>query len=84
MAGSPNYKLFKDKEYVGSAKYLGDAAMFVAALGEGAVVKWGHNKVIWTEGRETIDAAESYDGAAEIMEFRIEEYKKATVLKFQK
>ena len=35
--------------------------------------KYGHSKVIWREGIEEIEASESYDSAAEIMQMRVDE-----------
>ena len=72
MAASPPYKVFRDGEYVASVKYLEDAAAIVGMSGEGGVVKYGHNKVIWTEGSEELEASESYDGAAAIMQARVD------------
>lgn len=70
MAQSPQYKVYRDKEYVASFKYAGDAAVLVAAThGE---VRWGHSHVIWREGSEYISAGESYDAAAELMHSRID------------
>lgn len=73
MAKSPEFKLYNDGgEYVGSCRDTHYAAQFVAAMGPGASVRWGHAKArtLWTEGTEPISAWESYDQAAEMMETR--------------
>lgn len=68
MAGSPGFKIYTaEKEYVGSAKYAEDAVAFAALRGEGATVRWGHSWVLWTEGKESFGADESYDNAASVM-----------------
>ncbi len=73
MARSPPFKVFNPSgEYIGCTKYAEDAAALVGLQGPGAKVKHGHRKVIWDEGLETVLAADSYDGAAEIMHKRIE------------
>ena len=81
MAGSPQFKVYSSaNEYIGSIKYLEDAAAFVSMRGEGATVRNGHAKknIIWTEGREKFGAYDSYDGAAEIMRERIDAQHAAT------
>lgn len=71
MAGSPKYKIYTSgKEYVASVKDLEDAAALAALRGDGTTVRLGHSTVLWTEGQEEIPAGESYDRAAEIMQFR--------------
>lgn len=72
MASSPPYKVFRNGEYVASVKYLEDAAALCSVSGKGSVVKLGHSKVIWTEGEEEIDAGDSYDEAADIMQRRVD------------
>jgi hypothetical protein len=49
-------------EYVGATKHAEDAACLVALHGDGAQIKHRAYGVVWNEGRETISAAESYDG----------------------
>ena len=69
MAGSPQFKVYSSaNEYVGSIKYLEDAAAFVSIQGEGATVRNGHAKKhsLWTEGVDG-NAGESYDEAAVTM-----------------
>ena len=71
MAGSPDYKIYRDGEYVGCVKYAEDAAVLVAV--SGGEVRWGHSKSwrLWAEGSEEFPAGESYDSAAEIMNTRL-------------
>lgn len=76
MSGTPQWKVYrygKNGEYVAATKYAEDAAALVALMTDG-VVKYDHKFVVWTEGAETISAAESYDQAAAIMLKRHEEY----------
>lgn len=68
MASTPEWKVYRDGEYVAACKYAEDAAAFVSIAG--SVVKHGHAHVVWTEGAEEFLAANSYDGAARIMEAR--------------
>lgn len=65
MASSPQWKVYRDGEYVAACKYAEDAAALVSNFG--GVVKHGHKLVVWTEGAEEFIAGESYDGAAEVM-----------------
>lgn len=64
MAQSPKYKIYRGKEYIGSAKEATDAAMFVATQGEGSTIRLSHSYVLWTEGADG-NAGDSYDRAAE-------------------
>lgn len=53
-------------EWRGRFLHAEDAAMFVACLGDGAVIK-GHNqktRALWIEGKESQPASESYDFVA--------------------
>ena len=65
MAQSPQYKVYRGKEYIAACKYAEDAAAMVSLAG--GTVKYGHNLLVWKEGAEQIQAGESYDGAARIM-----------------
>lgn len=71
MAGSPDFKIYRDKEYVGCCKYAEDAAALVAV--SGGEVRWGHSSawVLWREGQEGFPAGESYDSAAQMMRDRL-------------
>ncbi len=71
MAGSPQFKVYRDGEYIGCTKYAEDAAALVGV--SGGVVTWGHRLVVWREGEEEMLAAESYDGAGQIMFDRVQE-----------
>lgn len=68
MAQSPQWKVYRDKEYIGCCKYPEDAAALVSV--SGGEIKYGHSLVVWREGSEQFSAAESYDGAADIMQSR--------------
>lgn len=64
MAASPRYKVFNPEgEYVASCKHIEDAAALVANYGNGATIRDGHSpkNAVWTEGKESQPAAESYD-----------------------
>lgn len=68
MAGSPELKVYNPSgEYVAAFKYAEDAAVLVAALGEGTQIRDGHTKrcLVWDEGKEEQSAAESYDFVAQ-------------------
>lgn len=74
MASSPQLKIFNPAgDYIGCMKHYEDAAMVVAAYGDGAQVRYGHSKkyTVWTEGSEELSAAASYDGAGAIMADRV-------------
>jgi hypothetical protein len=66
MAASPQFKVYRNGEYIAAVKYAEDAAV-LAAMGGDVVVKYAHRKVVWREGSEEFPAAESYDRAANIM-----------------
>lgn len=66
------------KERASGFVYYEDAAAFVAFLGSGATVRIGENIVVWHEGHEDESAAESYDGAALIMEARARHFAPVT------
>ena len=68
MAASPQFKIYREGEYVASVKYLEDAAAIVSV--SGGVVKYQHKYTIWTEGSEEFSAGDSFDAAAEIMRER--------------
>lgn len=74
MGASPRrFKIFTaEKEYIGSTKYVEDAAAVVALNGPGSTIRDGLVKVVWTEG-ESGDgsAAESYDAVAIIVDGRV-------------
>lgn len=71
MAGSPDYKIYRDKKYVGCCKYPEDAAVMVSVCG--GDVRWGHSPAwtLWREGEEKFSAGESYDRAAMEMHARL-------------
>lgn len=67
MAASPKYKVYADGEYVASVKYAEDAAAIVAFRGEGTTIRYSHGATLWTEGKESFSAAESYDRTAVVI-----------------
>lgn len=76
MSRSPKYKIINPQgEYVASCKYAEDAAMIVAAYGDGAKVRYDstNGRVVWHEGHETTFAADSYDEVANVIHTRIRE-----------
>lgn len=72
MAATPEWKVYRAKEYVAAFKYAEDAAVFSGAAG--GEVRHGHGLVVWREGLEDFSAAESYDRAAQIMEQRRQQH----------
>lgn len=71
MAASPKYKVYsKHGEYLASCKYAEDAAAIVALNGEGSTIRLGHTIILWTEGKETCPAYESYDTVASVVDER--------------
>lgn len=64
MAGSPQFKLYKGKEYLASFKHPSDAAILLAAWGEGQI-RHSHSMVLYTEGVDG-KASENYDAVAQI------------------
>lgn len=64
MAASLLYKIYNaDNEYVAACKFAVDAAAVVSNWGVGATIRYGHSKkcILWTEGKETEYAGNSYD-----------------------
>lgn len=76
MAASPKWKVYRNGEYVASCAYAEDAAALVALGWSGGIVKYGHSRVVWTEGKELFPAGESYDRAAQVMHERVENHHK--------
>jgi hypothetical protein len=74
MAASPKYKVYSpDGEYRASFKYPADASALVAFLGDGATLRWDHSAklVLWREGSEAFQAAESPAGFQITVEARL-------------
>ena len=75
MANSPQLKVYNPAgEYVAACKHGEDAACLAALYGDGATIRYGHNKsgIVWNEGSESFPAGESYDGVAALVAERIE------------
>ncbi len=67
MAASPRWKVYdKDGNYQAAVKEVEAAACLVDFYGLGATIRNGHNSsdIMWNEGREEVDAHESYDTVA--------------------
>ena len=66
MAASPQWKVYDSSgRYQAACKELEAAACLVAGIyGNGATIRYGHQLVVWTEGSESMSAAESYDNVA--------------------
>lgn len=73
MAGSPKFKIYRDGKYIGCTKHAEDAAALVAVSNSGTI-KYDHAMILWQEGKEEIEAGESYDRAAEIMHRRLRRF----------
>lgn len=73
MAASPDWKVYKDGEYRAACKYVEDAAVLVAALGDGTEIRYGHSTAwtVWVEGQENQSAGESYDEVARVARVRL-------------
>lgn len=72
MAKSPVFKVYHRGEYLGCLKRAEDAAAVASLYGDGAQVRYGHDLVVWTEGKEHVMAENSYDLAAETIYGRVE------------
>jgi hypothetical protein len=72
MAGSPDWKVYRDGVYVASCKHAEDAAALVSL--SGGEVRFTHRLVVWREGCEAYSAGQSYDGAAALMYDRVREH----------
>ena len=67
MAASPRYKVYTaEGEYEAAVKHPEIAAVVVYVLGEGATVRAGHQRIVWTEGIDGC-AGESYDAAGTVI-----------------
>lgn len=71
MAASPRYKVYRNGEYIGCAKYAEDAAALVGVGGD--IIKVDHRHIVWREGAEAFSAADSYDEAAAVIFQRCED-----------
>ena len=60
MGASPKFKVYSAQgEYRAAVHYPEDAAVLVAALGDGATIRTGHSTkcIVWTEGKEVSSAS---------------------------
>lgn len=71
MAASPTYKLYRGTRYMGCMKQPEDAAIMIAAWGEGSI-RIGHRTsyTVWREGEEEISAKTSVKQVAQIVRER--------------
>lgn len=58
-------------EYVAACRDVEDAAALVAFRGDGATIRYDHKQIVWREGAETQNAAESYDHVASVAYERV-------------
>jgi len=76
MAGSPNWKVFRGKEYIASTKYPEEAALLCGVIGGSLMsVKWCHRYLVWNEGEEAFRAGDNFVKAAQIMRERLPKFK---------
>jgi hypothetical protein len=64
------YKVYFNDELVATTRYGEEAAAVVGMRGVGGVVKYG-GRIVFREGMEPTLAADSWDGASELMNERI-------------
>ena len=73
MAASPIFKVYDyEGTYQAACHDMAAAACLVSFYGERSTIRYGHRKVIWTEGIDGT-AADSYDSSAFTMSNRIKE-----------
>ena len=66
MAATPQYKIYSPSgEYVAACKHPSDAGAIVNLYGDGATIRLGHKRIVWTEGQEAQPAGNSYDFVAD-------------------
>lgn len=66
MAATPRFKVYDAQGiYQAACKEAEVAAVVVALLDDGATIRDGHRRIVWTEGKESIPASESCDVVAE-------------------
>lgn len=74
MAESPKWKVYaSDGVYVAAFKHIEDAAVLVAARGDGTTIRRSHGKPLWVEGAEEFSAGESYDRVFDVVMQRAHE-----------
>jgi hypothetical protein len=65
MAAAPFWKVYTAfGNYEAACKSPEIAAVVVSVLGDGATIRAGHTKIVWTEGADG-HAGESYDAVAD-------------------
>ena len=74
MAASPDWKVYDARgRYQAATKEPEAAAVLVSFYGYGATVRFNHAWIVWTEGKEQQEAAESYDYASVLMITRLQD-----------
>ena len=87
MAGLLPWKVYRDGIYVAQFRFADDAAAFVALEADAAerdcdlVIKSGHNRVVWSEGRDDFSARGNVAQAAELIEERARTYLRRKAIK---
>ena len=73
MAHSPDWKVYDAHgHYQAACKDVEMAAAIIAAVGgDGWTIRLRHRLLLWTEGKESIRAGESYDTVARITHERL-------------
>ena len=79
MASSPDFKIYAASGRTNASRYRGcmktpeEAAIVVAALGDGTTIRYAHGWIVWREGSEAQSAAEDYGYVAEVVHERIKD-----------
>lgn len=78
MSAAPFWKVYGPTgEYQAACKEPEAAAALVGFYGAGATIRAGHRDVVWTEGKETQPACESYDDTATTIMLRLNQIRQA-------
>lgn len=72
MAKSPDYKVYdSDGNYQAAVKFPVLGVVLAGFLGPGATVRYGHSRIVWTEGAEDDKETDSYDEAERLIAKRV-------------
>lgn len=74
MSGTPKFKVYRPAEgrkmeYIAACKYCEDAAMLASNIGDGAQIRYQHDLIVWTVGKD--EPAAAYDYIAKVAAERI-------------
>lgn len=73
---SPFWKVYNpEKKYIAAFVHAADAASLVALYGDGTTIRADHRLIMWTEGKESQPAAESYDHVHTTCHKRLQAYR---------